>query len=211
MTASRQKILLMPYGIRLAELDLPLDKAAAKAELGISGFCLGTIGRLEEQKGQEFLLAAVPEISRHIPDLTVLVVGDGRLRSARDQARSLGIQDIVHFLGTRRDLPLCIAPWTLCPAFPLGGPAAGPLESHGRWPAGARDQGQRRRRDYRRRQERPPDSSPPARCPGPAVLELHARPDLWPVWGDRPGRHWAHLFPGGHVDPVALLYEELAA
>ncbi len=57
------KILLIPYGIRLAELDMPLSKAAAKAELGISGFCLGTIGRLEEQKGQEFLLAAVPAIS----------------------------------------------------------------------------------------------------------------------------------------------------
>ena len=62
-----EKILLMPYGIRMAELDLPLDKAAAKAELGISGFCLGTIGRLEEQKGQEFLLAAVPEISAAYP------------------------------------------------------------------------------------------------------------------------------------------------
>ncbi len=46
----------------MAEFDLPLSKTAAKAELGISGFCLGTIGRLEEQKGQEFLLAAVPGI-----------------------------------------------------------------------------------------------------------------------------------------------------
>ena len=56
------KLLIIPYGIRLEELDIPLSQAEAKAELGLSGFCLGTIGRLEEQKGQQFLLAAVPEL-----------------------------------------------------------------------------------------------------------------------------------------------------
>ena len=116
------KILLMPYGIRLAELDLPLDKAAAKAELGISGFCLGTIGRLEEQKGQEFLLAAVPEISRHIPDLTVLVVGDGRLRSRLEESGP--------HPGNRRTSSIswapggtcryCTAPWTSLSCLPSG-------------------------------------------------------------------------------------------
>jgi glycosyltransferase involved in cell wall biosynthesis len=103
---SPEKILLMPYGIRMAELAYPLSKAEAKAELGLSGFILGTIGRLEEQKGQQFLLAALPDLKKQLPDLNVLLIGDGRLRSSlENQASTLGITDIVHFLGTRRDLP----------------------------------------------------------------------------------------------------------
>jgi glycosyltransferase involved in cell wall biosynthesis len=101
------RLRLLPYGIRLEELALSLSPATAKAELGISGFCLGTVGRLEEQKGQKYLLAALPHLRREIPDLTVLVVGSGRLaESLKKQARELRVDDVVRFLGTRRDLPL---------------------------------------------------------------------------------------------------------
>jgi glycosyltransferase involved in cell wall biosynthesis len=101
------RLSLLPYGIRLEELALPLSRAAAQAELGISGFCLGTVGRLEEQKGQKDLLAAIPRLRREIPDLTVLLVGSGRLaESLKKQARELQVEDVVRFLGTRRDLPL---------------------------------------------------------------------------------------------------------
>lgn len=101
------KLLLMPYGIPLAELETPLSAAAARERLGVAGFIIGTVGRLEEQKGHEYLLAALPALSREINDLVVLVVGAGRREEAlRRQATDLGVAARVRFLGTRRDLPL---------------------------------------------------------------------------------------------------------
>jgi glycosyltransferase involved in cell wall biosynthesis len=101
------KLKLIPYGIRLEELQVPESQAEAKARLGVTGFCLGTVGRLEEQKGHEYLLAAVAALAPEIPDLALLLVGDGRRREfLQQQARELGVQDRVRFLGTRRDLPM---------------------------------------------------------------------------------------------------------
>lgn len=101
------RLLLLPYGIRLQDLDPPASREEARARLGVSGFCLGAVGRLEEQKGHRFLLAAVPALRQEIADLTVLLVGDGRLDAAlKKQAEELGIAQTVRFLGTRRDLPL---------------------------------------------------------------------------------------------------------
>lgn len=100
------RLLLMPYGIPLDELNTPLSREAARARLGASGLVVGAVGRLEEQKGHAFLLAALPQVRREIPDLTVLLVGDGRLREELSrQAADLGLLDTVRFLGTRRDLP----------------------------------------------------------------------------------------------------------
>ena len=101
------RLMIIPYGIRLQELEVPLSQEEAKARLGVSGFCLGTVGRLEEQKGQEYLLAALPALIEEIEDLVVLVVGEGRQQEAlTSQARDLGMEARVRFLGTRRDLPL---------------------------------------------------------------------------------------------------------
>ena len=100
------KIMVFPYGIRLDDLEESLDPALLKAELGVAGFVLGMVGRLEEQKGHRLLMAALPEVSRAIPNLTVLLVGEGReMEALRRQVEGLGVSSLVHFLGTRRDLP----------------------------------------------------------------------------------------------------------
>ena len=100
------KIMVFPYGIRLDDLEESLDPALLKAELGVAGFVLGMVGRLEEQKGHRLLMAALPEVSRAIPNLTVLMVGEGReMEALRRQVEELGVSSLVHFLGTRRDLP----------------------------------------------------------------------------------------------------------
>jgi glycosyltransferase involved in cell wall biosynthesis len=102
------RLLLMPYGIPLAELDTRLSREESRERLGLSreGLVVGAVGRLEEQKGHAHLLAALPELRRQIPDLVVLLVGEGRLEEAlRRQVRELGLESTVRFLGTRRDLP----------------------------------------------------------------------------------------------------------
>jgi glycosyltransferase involved in cell wall biosynthesis len=102
------RLMLMPYGIPLAELDTPLSREEARERVGVSGssLVLGAVGRLEEQKGHTYLLAALPELKREIPELTVLLVGEGRRQEdLRRQVEDLGLQSTVRFLGTRRDLP----------------------------------------------------------------------------------------------------------
>jgi L-malate glycosyltransferase len=102
------RLLRLPYGIPLAELDTPLSRDEARERLGLSreGLVVGVVGRLEEQKGHAHLLAALPELRRQIPDLVVLLVGAGRQEAAlRRQVRELGLEGTVQFLGTRRDLP----------------------------------------------------------------------------------------------------------
>ena len=101
------RLLLMPYGIPLAELDTRLSRKEARERLGLSegGLVIGAVGRLEEQKGHAHLLAALPELRRQIPDLVVLLVGEGRRQEdLRRQVRDLGLESTVRFLGTRRDL-----------------------------------------------------------------------------------------------------------
>ena len=101
-----RKLEVFPYGIRLADLEVSPAPATIRAELGISGFVLGVVGRLEEQKGHRYLLEALPEIIPEIPDLTVLLVGEGKEGDAlRHLVQELGLGSRVHFLGTRRDLP----------------------------------------------------------------------------------------------------------
>lgn len=208
------KILLMPYGIRLADVDSPLSKAEAKAELGLSGFCLGTIGRLEEQKGQTFLLAAVPEIQAHIPDLHVIIIGDGRLRSSlEDQARSLGITNVVHFLGTRRDLPklyraldMFVLPslWEGLPLVLLKAMAAG-LPVVATQVSGAEDIIE----DGGNGRLIPP-RQPVALAQ--AVLELYAQPKLWSVLGTQARETIRRQYSlEAMLTHLQQLYEDLAA
>jgi glycosyltransferase involved in cell wall biosynthesis len=75
--------------------------------LGLAGadLVIGVVGRLEEQKGHAYLLAALPALRRAIPNLVVLLVGEGRLEEdLRRQVRELKLESMVRFLGTRRDL-----------------------------------------------------------------------------------------------------------
>jgi len=98
---------VIPYGIRLEELEIPDSREQARQRLGVEGFCAAVVGRLEEQKGHRFLLAALPAVRQEAPDLTALLVGSGREEQAlRRQARELGLEETARFLGTRRDLPL---------------------------------------------------------------------------------------------------------
>lgn len=61
------------------------------------------IGRLVEKKGVEYLIKALPLVRSKIPDLQLVVVGVGPLKSDLVRvAGELGISDEVHFLGSRQ-------------------------------------------------------------------------------------------------------------
>lgn len=90
-----------------AKFDLPVDKAAFRRELGLPerAFIATNIGRMTEQKGQEFLIRAAALIAEEHSDIYVLIVGDGELRPQLEGlAQELGLAGRVIFLGSRKDI-----------------------------------------------------------------------------------------------------------
>lgn len=76
----------------------PVDRAAAKAALGIDGPLLVTAGGLVERKGQGIAIEALAEL----PGATLMLVGDGPGRRALERlVARLGLGDRVRFLGSR--------------------------------------------------------------------------------------------------------------
>ena len=65
---------------------------------------IGIVGRLAEQKGHTYILQAMPLIRRMIP-AHLVVIGTGSLDATlQAEAQRLGVQDYVHFLGSRNDV-----------------------------------------------------------------------------------------------------------
>lgn len=61
-----------------------------------------TVGRLQERKGQDMMIRALPEISQNVPDVLYAIVGDGDEFARLDGlVRELGVSDRVRF---HRDL-----------------------------------------------------------------------------------------------------------
>lgn len=83
------------------------NPAALKSSLGIplEVPVIGTIGRLEEQKGVANLLSAIHQLKSDLPQLYALIIGHGPLYDdLNQQASDLGIADRVVFTGNRPDI-----------------------------------------------------------------------------------------------------------
>jgi teichuronic acid biosynthesis glycosyltransferase TuaC len=72
----------------------PVDRAAAKAALGVEGPLLVAAGALMERKGQDIAVTAL----ERLPGVTLILVGDGPAR-ARLERRARPFGDRVRFLG----------------------------------------------------------------------------------------------------------------
>ena len=65
---------------------------------------IGTVGRLTEQKGYADLLDAMHIVRQSAP-AELLIIGSGQLETTlRQKTARLGLQDCVHFLGSRGDV-----------------------------------------------------------------------------------------------------------
>jgi glycosyltransferase involved in cell wall biosynthesis len=89
----------------------PVDEVEierCRSELGIrSGdTVLGAVGSLYPVKGHRFLLDAMPLVLQRFPDTVLIMAGRGELDvSLKEQAKRLGIEEKVRFLGMREDVP----------------------------------------------------------------------------------------------------------
>jgi glycosyltransferase involved in cell wall biosynthesis len=75
---------------------------------------IGTVTRLMPAKGNEFLVAAAPEIVRRHPRARVYIAGEGELKDALEaQARALNLGDRLVFLGFQRDVGAVLSAYDL--------------------------------------------------------------------------------------------------
>jgi glycosyltransferase involved in cell wall biosynthesis len=73
-------------------------------------FAVGTVGALTPVKDHATLLRAVARAGESLPDLRLLIVGDGPLRADLErQARLEGMDGRVRFTGWRDDIPALLA------------------------------------------------------------------------------------------------------
>lgn len=83
------------------------ERAAARAELGLAPqtLLLFSSGRLDEQKGFEYLLRALPLFAEKFQNFRLAIAGEGPLARALGRvAQECGVADSVLFLGRRSDI-----------------------------------------------------------------------------------------------------------
>ena len=70
---------------------------------------VGTVTRLRQEKGNRYLLQAVPAVLSRFPQTTFLLIGDGpEMEALRQLAHHLSIENRVTFTGFYQDIPLAL-------------------------------------------------------------------------------------------------------
>lgn len=96
------KVLIAPNAVGGDFLKEPLDASSARRELGLneSGQYIGTVSSLVAYEGLDCLIEAFVLLAPRLPDLKLLIVGDGVSRPALEvQARQSGYGDRIIFTG----------------------------------------------------------------------------------------------------------------
>ena len=97
------RVLHLPPPIDVRRFDPGRGLVPRRAALGVpeGAFCLGIVARMQTHRRYEVLLEAVRRARLRVPDLHLVVVGRGTNQEtvAREPARALGLDQVVHFTG----------------------------------------------------------------------------------------------------------------
>jgi glycosyltransferase involved in cell wall biosynthesis len=100
---------VMLHGVDAAAMKRgPEARTTARGLLGLAEDTLvfGTVGNLAVKKDQITMIRAFTSVHRQLPQSRLVLVGTGpREAYLRSLAQQLGVQDAVHFLGMRDDVP----------------------------------------------------------------------------------------------------------
>jgi glycosyltransferase involved in cell wall biosynthesis len=102
------KVVVIPNGVDTDRFALSVDRLSVRQHLGIGASTplVGILAALRPEKNHELFLQVAQQVRRQVPDCEFLVIGDGPRRPALESlARQLGIDNCVHFLGSRSDIP----------------------------------------------------------------------------------------------------------
>lgn len=103
---------VLPNGVDLSRFERPRPRAETRVALRIPAEApvLMALGELTDRKNVALLLAAAPRLVAAFRGLRILVAGEGKEEARlREQARALGVEKSVTFLGFRRDVPDLLA------------------------------------------------------------------------------------------------------
>lgn len=71
---------------------------------------VGIVARLVPEKGYEYAIKALPQVLKKIPNMYLVIVGEGPLRGPLEElCRNLGVEKNVIFLGFRREVEALVA------------------------------------------------------------------------------------------------------
>ncbi len=108
-----EAVVVIPRGFPFGDRPAPAAHAVqiARAEVAPNAYpVVLNVGRLVPQKGQRYLIDAMPHVVEEFPTARLLIAGEGRLRGELDaHIRRLGLEVSVSLLGQRRDVPLLMA------------------------------------------------------------------------------------------------------
>ena len=99
--------IVVVYNSADAFMSASFKKEEIRRDLGLAkeDFVVGNISRLEEHKGQRFLLEAVAECRAKNINCKCMIAGDGpEKEKLRSRAQELNLNDAALFLGWRRDV-----------------------------------------------------------------------------------------------------------
>lgn len=107
-----ERVELIYNGVRLDPSHCKVERAAVRSELGVGAdeFLVIQVARLDSIKDHPTALRAVKAARETIPDIRLVVVGDGPEYAAiQSYAEELGISESVCLLGLRRDVDRLLA------------------------------------------------------------------------------------------------------
>jgi glycosyltransferase involved in cell wall biosynthesis len=126
LPAKKIKVIRNGSDVRRFDPEYKLP-ASFKASLGFgeSDPVLVVVARLEPQKGHKVLLNAMPTVRREFPNVRLVCVGDGVLKSELErQTRTLGLEENVRFVGVQTNVQdwLALSQISVLPSFYEGLP-----------------------------------------------------------------------------------------
>ncbi len=107
-----ERIEVIPSGIDFSPFDEVKEKDFLRRELnfGEDDFLVGIVAHLEDSKGHRTLIDAARFLKSRTPKIKIVIIGSGSLElELAEQARGLGVNDLVFFLGFRDDVPRLLA------------------------------------------------------------------------------------------------------
>jgi len=93
-------------GVNVEEINSKIDSSITKKELfGTNDLIVGLVGRLEKQKGFDYLLEAVDKIKDQIDGITFFIIGNGSMRDELVSKRdSLGLDKKIVFMDYKTNI-----------------------------------------------------------------------------------------------------------
>lgn len=120
------KIEFIPNGVDVEKFNPKLDSEALREKYCVNGPLLLCVTRLSPDRCVTWLIPAVEKVAKEIPDVKLIVVGEGPLRRALERLRNKrGLTERLVFVGAKNDdeLPYFYAAADLC-ILPVAYPAA---------------------------------------------------------------------------------------